>query len=125
MICLSVLLIGVPRQIDTSSMLSKAPLAKETGRAQVLVVVSDHGSGTSNFGESLKKHPCVFDVGESFGAGYMLWSTSKVAECVGKAVNDAMFDSVSRPCSARSPTSRPFRSWAEAAASSHGSQVAR
>ena len=97
-ICLSVLLLGVPRQIDTNSLHAeqqKAPLAKETGRAQVLVVVSDHGSGTSNFGESLKKHPCVFDVGESFGAGYMLWSTSKVVECVGKAVNDAMFDSVS------------------------------
>ena len=46
-ICLSVLLLGVPRQIDTNILHAeqqKAPLAKETGRAQVLVVVSDHGS---------------------------------------------------------------------------------
>ena len=106
------LLLGVPLQNEARTLAWKKPSghadnkkagdddkkapASKTGasRAQVLVVVSDHGSGTSNFGESLKKHPCMYDVGEVFGAGYMLWSTSKVAECVGKAPNSAMFDSV-------------------------------
>jgi hypothetical protein len=52
-----------------------------TKRAQVLVIVSDHGSGTSTFGEALNKHPCVFDLGEPFSFASTVWSTSDVPEC--------------------------------------------
>ena len=55
--------------------------AASATRAQVLVVVSDHGSGTSSLGKALKTHPCVYDMNEPFGRDYMLWATSPVAEC--------------------------------------------
>ena len=64
------------------------------GRAQVLVVVSDHGTGSSNFGHSMKRHPCVFDIGEPFGGEYMLWTSAKVPECGTKrhVLAEGMFD---------------------------------
>ena len=64
------------------------------GHAQVLVVVSDHGTGSSNFGHSMKRHPCVFDIGEPFGGEYMLWTSAKVPECGTKrhVLAEGMFD---------------------------------
>ena len=76
-----------------------APVATATpvgaaGRAQVLVIVSDHGSGTTEVGEALNIHPCVFDLGEPFSAASRVWSTSKVSECenIGKPVPQSIFD---------------------------------
>ena len=54
---------------------------KATGRAEVLVIVSDHGSGTTDFGVALNTHPCILDLMEPFGDQYVLWSSSKIAEC--------------------------------------------
>ena len=48
---------------------------------QVLVIVSDHGSGTSNLGKAVGTHPCVFDMAELFGDQIMLWSANQVEEC--------------------------------------------
>jgi hypothetical protein len=51
-------------------------------RAELLVIVSDHGSGTSNFGDALGTHPCMFDLGEPFARSPgSLWSTNEIAEC--------------------------------------------
>jgi hypothetical protein len=52
------------------------PFAAPVGRAQVLVIVSDHGSGTTDFGEALNTHPCMFDLGEPFANANVLWATS-------------------------------------------------
>ena len=60
-------------------------------KAQVLVIVADHGSGTSTFGEALNKHPCLFDVGEPFGDSYLVWTSSKIPECHG-TTPEATFD---------------------------------
>ena len=57
---------------------------KATGRAEVLVIVSDHGSGTTDFGVALNTHPCILDLMEPFGDQYVLWSSSKVAECAAR-----------------------------------------
>jgi hypothetical protein len=66
--------------------------APKAAHAQVLVVVSDHGSGTSSLGNALETHPCVFNVGEGFGRGdgYAIWSQSEVAEC--EQLPGAIFD---------------------------------
>ena len=60
-------------------------------KPQVLVIVADHGSGTSTFGEALNKHPCLFDVGEPFGDSYLVWTSSKIPECHG-TTPEATFD---------------------------------
>ena len=72
----------------------KKPALEATGaRAQVLVIVSDHGSGTSNFANALNTHPCVQDIGEPFGMGQMLWAASdETAACSGKRTPDSIFD---------------------------------
>ena len=72
----------------------KKPALEATGaRAQVLVIVSDHGSGTSNFANALNTHPCVQDIGEPFGMGQMLWAASdEAAACSGKRTPDSIFD---------------------------------
>ena len=51
-------------------------------RAQVLVIVSDHGSGTTDFGAALNTHPCMFDLGEPFANPSGLWSTNAAPGCV-------------------------------------------
>ena len=72
----------------------KKPALEATGtRAQVLVIISDHGSGTSNFANALNTHPCVQDIGEPFGMGQMLWAASdETAACSGKRTPDSIFD---------------------------------
>ena len=50
-------------------------------RAEVLVIVSDHGSGTTDFGDALNTHPCMFDLGEPFANPTGLWSNSVVEGC--------------------------------------------
>lgn len=72
-----------------------APATLAATRAEVLVVVSDHGSGTSTFDQTLNEHPCMFNVGEPFGPGEMLWSSSEVPGCTSKAFSDAIFDAKS------------------------------
>lgn len=64
----------------------------ETAKKQVLVTVSDEGSGTSNFGNALGVHPCIFDVGEAFGSGLTVWSTQHVEQCASQKPPEAMFD---------------------------------
>ena len=64
----------------------------ETAKKQVLVTVSDEGSGTSNFGNALGVHPCIFDVGEAFGSGLTVWSTQHVDQCASQKPPEAMFD---------------------------------
>ena len=97
------LVLGVALQdnaaLQTNEALHAQPLLAPTaelstsGRAEVLVLVSDHGSGTTNFGDILNTHPCILDVGEPFGSGYVLWSTfATPAECEDKARHPAMFD---------------------------------
>ena len=99
------LVLGVALQdnaaLQTNEALHAQPLLAPTaelstsGRAEVLVLVSDHGSGTTNFGDILNTHPCILDVGEPFGSGYMLWTTySQPAECAAQNLTDhpAMFD---------------------------------
>jgi hypothetical protein len=70
--------------------------SKEAGpaRPQVLVLVGDHGTGSSNFGQTLKAHPCVIDVGEPFGASQMIWSKSAPSAVCGPKHLDspAIFD---------------------------------
>lgn len=67
----------------------------QPSRAQVLVIVADHGSGTSTFGAALNHHPCVFDVGEPFGRESMLWTTTHIAGCdSSRPMPPAMFDGV-------------------------------
>lgn len=70
--------------------------SKEAGptRPQVLVLVGDHGTGSSNFGQTLKAHPCVMDVGEPFGASQMIWSKSAPSAVCGPKHLDspAIFD---------------------------------
>jgi hypothetical protein len=66
---------------------------KATGRAEVLVIVSYHGSGTTDFGVALNTHPCILDLMEPFGDQYVLWSSSKIDECENKhPQNPAIFD---------------------------------
>ena len=99
------LVLGVALQdnaaLQTNEALHAQPLLAPTAelstssRAEVLVLVSDHGSGTTNFGDILNTHPCILDVGEPFGSGYMLWTTySQPAECAAQNLTDhpAMFD---------------------------------
>jgi hypothetical protein len=93
------LVLGVALQdnaaLQTNEALHAQPAAETSGRAEVLVLVSDHGSGTTNFGDILNTHPCILDVGEPFGSGYMLWTTySQPAECAAQNLTDhpAMFD---------------------------------
>ena len=67
--------------------------AAAKGRAQVLVMVSDHGSGTSNLEKALGTHPCMFSLGETFGTK-LLWSKGKdPAECTpGRGGEFVLFD---------------------------------
>ena len=78
------LLIGLPLEAIGNSEVSRQP-----SRAQVLVIVSDSGSGTTDFGEALNKHPCMFNLGEPFMQSAMMWSKSEIAGCV---YPDALFD---------------------------------
>jgi hypothetical protein len=58
----------------------------------VLVLVADHGTGSSNMGAALEEHPCVFDVGEGFGGSQMLWTSAQIDECGRVESPPAMFD---------------------------------
>jgi hypothetical protein len=79
------------------------PFAAPVGRAQVLVIVSDHGSGTTDFGEALNTHPCMFDLGEPFANANVLWATSSedAAACdsdsaQGSRQPDSIFDATTK-----------------------------
>ena len=98
--------ISVPITTDTEVPeelpLTKTPIADESsGRAQVLVIVSDHGSGTTEFGQALNEHPCVFDLGEPFAYTStplregVVWSTLSVPVpgCNMSSFAKAIFDS--------------------------------
>jgi hypothetical protein len=66
-------------------------------RPQVLVIVSDHGSGTTDFGLALNMHPCMFNLDEVFALTKdtnTLWTTSKVAGCATETPG-AIFDAES------------------------------
>ena len=66
-------------------------------RPQVLVIVSDHGSGTTDFGLALNTHPCMFNLDEVFALTKdtnTLWTTSKVAGCAMETPG-AIFDAES------------------------------
>jgi hypothetical protein len=58
----------------------------------VLVLVSDHGSGTSEFGQALNTHPCVFDVETPFSFSNTLWSKSKLDLPCDATMPHAIFD---------------------------------
>ncbi|KOO53883.1 hypothetical protein Ctob_014836 [Chrysochromulina tobinii] len=70
------------------------PAPVPRARPQVLVIVSDHGSGTTEFGNALNTHPCMFDVGEPFSNADGPWSsTFHIAECEGSVeTRNAIFD---------------------------------
>jgi hypothetical protein len=55
---------------------------------QVLVIISDHGSGTAEFGAALQTHPCMIDLGEPFAFKKTVWATNAVAECTGNMATD-------------------------------------
>ena len=55
----------------------------------MLVTVTDHGSGTTNFGKALNTHPCMFDLGEPFANPSGLWSKTEVEGC---PFPEAIFD---------------------------------
>ena len=65
-------------------------------RPQVLVIVSDHGGGTTQFGQAISEHPCIFDLGEPFAAipvkNPRVWSRNAVPECNQTTITDAIFD---------------------------------
>ena len=103
------LLLGVPLQNETLPDLILKPTLQEDelygqpapvhtaaprARPQVLVIVSDHGSGTTEFGNALNTHPCMFDVGEPFSNADGPWSsTFHIAECEGSVeTRNAIFD---------------------------------
>jgi hypothetical protein len=71
---------------------AKPPLEGTQPRAQVLVIVSDHGSGTTDFGEALNTHPCVNDLQEIFAYANVVWSKSEIPSCDGSKFPEAMFD---------------------------------
>jgi len=54
----------------------------------VLVILSDHGSGTMEFGAALNTHPCMFNLGEPFALKDTLWSNAEVPECTGAMASD-------------------------------------
>ena len=60
--------------------------------AKVLALVSDHGSGTSEFGQALNTHPCVFDVETPFSFSNTLWSKSKLDLPCDATMPHAIFD---------------------------------
>ena len=70
----------------------KPPLLVATDHPHVLVLVSDHASGTSEFGRALQTHPCVYDLEEPFSFSSMVWSTTKVHGCNASSFADAIFD---------------------------------
>ena len=55
---------------------------------QVLVIISDHGRGTAEFGAALQTHPCMIDLGEPFAFKKSVWATNEVAECTGNMATD-------------------------------------
>ena len=71
---------------------AKPSLEGTQPRAQVLVIVSDHGSGTTDFGEALNTHPCVNDLQEIFAYSNVVWSKSEIPGCDGSKFPEAMFD---------------------------------
>jgi hypothetical protein len=72
-----------PKPVHAPSIgpLPVTPITSKAVRAQVLVIVSDHGSGTTDLGDALNAHPCMFDVGEPFANPSGLWSSSRVDGC--------------------------------------------
>ena len=80
--------------VKPTAPLAAAPAEPATLHAQVLVIVSDHGGGTTEFGLALEKHPCVFDLGEPFAAGStgLVWSKNDVPECYPSTITKAIFD---------------------------------
>ena len=74
----------------------QAPKPLTMDHPVVLVIISDHGSGTMEFGAALNTHPCMFDLGEPFALKDTLWSNTEVAECTGATASDMtkpIFDS--------------------------------
>jgi hypothetical protein len=49
--------------------------------ATSLVIISDHSSGATEFGQALNTHPCMFDLGETFKITDTIWASSQVEEC--------------------------------------------
>ena len=66
----------------------KALQTDSAGKPQVLVIISDHGSGTAEFGAALQTHPCMIDLGEPFAFKKTVWATNEVAECTGNMATD-------------------------------------
>jgi hypothetical protein len=71
-----------------------AAAVKPAVRSQVLVVISDHGAHTAEFGKALNTHPCVYDVETPFSYSSMIWSsTNELPECADVPMPDAVFNS--------------------------------
>jgi hypothetical protein len=52
----------------------KALQTDSAGKPQVLVIISDHGSGTAEFGAALQTDPCMIDLGEPFAFMKTVWA---------------------------------------------------
>ena len=55
--------------------------ASPVSHATSLVIISDHSSGATEFGQALNTHPCMFDLGETFKITDTIWASSQVEEC--------------------------------------------
>ena len=70
-----------------------AAAVKPAVRSQVLIVISDHGAHTAEFGKALNTHPCVYDVETPFSYSSMIWSsTNELPECADVPMPDAVFN---------------------------------
>ena len=71
---------------EVNTLQAYAPLTSD--HPTVLVILSDHGSGTMEFGAALNTHPCMFNLGELFALKDTLWSNAEVPECTGAMASD-------------------------------------
>ena len=60
---------------------ASTPAASPAIHATSLVIISDHSSGATEFGQALNTHPCMFDLGETFKITDTIWASSQVEEC--------------------------------------------
>ena len=84
-VALASVTLGLPTS-TVDAMQAPAPLRPD--HAQVLVIIADHASGTTEFGGALNTHPCVFNLAEPFAAKDTIWAMNDVAECTGLAETD-------------------------------------
>jgi len=82
---LSSVTLGLPTNVVNAA---QAPAPLRPDHAQVLVIIADHASGTTEFGGALNTHPCVFNLAEPFAAKDTIWAMNDVAECTGLAETD-------------------------------------